>query len=80
MEKVLGQIQLFAFNFEPSDWMICEGRSLPINQYMAVFSLLGTTYGGDGKTHLARPNLKGKEPIAGSVYCICMEGTFPSRQ
>jgi len=80
VESFLGQIQLFAFNFAPAGWMPCDGRSLPISQYSAVFSLVGATYGGDGRTNFALPNLAGKEPIPGSAYCICMEGTFPSRQ
>lgn len=80
MDAILGQIRLFAFNFAPRGWMLCDGTTLPISQYTAVFSLVGTTYGGDGRTTFALPNLKGKEPIPGSTYCICMEGVFPSRQ
>ncbi len=80
MDPILGQIQLFAFNFVPKGWMLCDGTTLPISQYTAVFALVGTTYGGDGQTTFALPNLKGKEPIAGSMYCICMQGIFPSRQ
>lgn len=79
MDPILGQIQLFAFNFAPKGWMLCDGRLLPIRQNTAVFSLLGTTYGGDGRTTFALPNLTGKEPAPGSVYCICMQGIFPSR-
>ncbi|MBL8445288.1 MAG: tail fiber protein [Zoogloeaceae bacterium] len=79
MDPILGQIQLFAFNFVPKDWMACDGAILPISQNMAVFSLLGTTYGGNGTTDFALPNLKGKEPIPGSLYCICVQGIFPSR-
>jgi microcystin-dependent protein len=48
MESFIGQIQLFAFNFAPKWWMPCDGRTLQISQYSAVFALLGTTYGGDG--------------------------------
>ena len=80
MDPILGQIQLFAFNFAPRGWMSCNGATLPIEQYTAVFSLLGTTYGGDGQTTFALPNLTGKEPLSGSLYCICVEGVFPSRQ
>jgi microcystin-dependent protein len=80
MDPILGQIQLFAFNFTPVGWMACDGTTLPISQYTAVFSLVGTTYGGDGQTTFALPNLKGKEPVAGSAYCICMQGVYPSRQ
>ena len=80
MDAILGLIRLFAFNFVPKGWMLCDGRTLPISQYTAVFSLVGTTYGGDGRSTFALPNLKGKEPIAGSTFCICMEGIFPSRE
>lgn len=80
MDSFLGQIQLFAFNFEPVGWMLCDGKTLPISQYTAVFALLGTTYGGDGQTNFALPNLAGKEPIPGSRYCICVQGIFPQRQ
>ena len=80
MDPILGQIQLFAFNFVPKGWMLCDGTALPISQYQAVFALVGTTYGGDGRSTFALPNLKGKEPIPGTEYCICVEGIFPSRQ
>jgi microcystin-dependent protein len=79
VDSILGQIQLFAFNFAPKGWMFCDGKLLPISQNTALFSLLGTTYGGDGRVTFALPNLKGKEPAPGSVYCICMQGIFPSR-
>ena len=80
MDPILGQIQLFAFNFVPRGWMRCDGALLPIEQHSAVFSLLGTTYGGNGQTTFALPNLKGKEPLPEFLYCICMQGVFPSRQ
>lgn len=76
---ILGQIQLFAFNYAPHGWLPCDGTLLEIKNNLAFFALLGTTYGGDGKTHFALPNLKGKEPVPGSVYCICENGLYPSR-
>ncbi|MEJ8821362.1 tail fiber protein [Variovorax humicola] len=79
MDPILGSIQLFAFNFVPQNWMSCDGSLVQIRQYTAVFSLVGTTYGGDGMTTFGLPNLKGKEPVPGSIYCICMQGVFPSR-
>jgi hypothetical protein len=79
MDPILGQIQLFAFSFAPKGWMLCDGATLPIRENTAVFSLVGTTYGGDGISTFALPHLVGKEPIAGSVYCICMDGIYPSR-
>ena len=80
MDPILGTIQLFAFNFVPRGWMPCDGTLLQINQNTALFSLVGTTYGGDGRTTFGLPNLKGKEPIAGAIYCICVQGIFPSRE
>lgn len=63
MEPFLGQIQLFGFNFAPRGWAKCEGQLLPIAQYSALFSLLGTTYGGDGRTSFGLPDLRGRAPI-----------------
>ena len=80
MDPILGQIRLFAFDFAPTGWMPCNGATLQIREYTAVFSLIGAIHGGDGATTFALPNLKGKEPIAGFIYCICMEGVFPQRQ
>ena len=79
MEPFLGQIQLLPYNFAPRGWEFCEGQLLPISQHTALFSLLGTMYGGDGKTTFALPNLKGKEPHHHLHYCIALEGIFPAR-
>jgi microcystin-dependent protein len=79
MDPCLGEIRLFAFNWAPEGWLLCDGRILPINDHRVVFSLLGTTYGGNGQNCFALPNLVGKEPIPGSKYCICVEGTYPVR-
>lgn len=59
----LGMIQTFGFNFAPRGWALCEGQILPINQYQALFSLLGTTYGGDGRTTFGLPDLRGRTPL-----------------
>jgi microcystin-dependent protein len=56
----LGQIEAFPFNFVPKNWLPCSGQILPINQYQALFSLLGTTYGGNGTQTFALPNLQGR--------------------
>ncbi|MFT4532722.1 MAG: microcystin-dependent protein [Saprospiraceae bacterium] len=64
MEPFLGQILLFAGNFAPRGWALCEGQLLPINQYQALFSILGTTYGGDGRTSFGLPDLRGRAPIS----------------
>ena len=57
MEPFLGQIQAFGFNFAPRGWSKCEGQLLPISQWTALFSLLGTTFGGDGRTTFGLPDL-----------------------
>ncbi len=62
MEPFIGQIQLFGFNFAPRGWALCDGQLLPINQNSALFSLLGTIYGGDGRTSFALPDLRGRVP------------------
>lgn len=68
MDEYIGIIKLFAGNFAPRGWMFCDGRLLSIANYSAVFSILGTTYGGDGRTTFALPNLKGKMALgAGAV-------------
>jgi microcystin-dependent protein len=59
----LSEIQLFGFQFAPHNWALCNGQLLPINQNQALFSLLGTTYGGNGVTTFALPDLRGRAPI-----------------
>ena len=59
-EPFLGQIEAFAFNFPPKGWAFCAGQILPINQNQALFSLLGTTFGGNGMTTFALPDLRGR--------------------
>lgn len=60
----LAEIRMFAFGFPPRGWALCNGQILPINQNQALFSLLGTTYGGNGQTTFALPDLRGKTPIS----------------
>ena len=62
-EPFLSEIRVFSFNFPPKGWALCNGQLLPINQNQALFSLLGTTYGGDGRVNFALPNLQGRVPI-----------------
>ena len=64
MEPFLGQVMIFAGNFAPRGWALCEGQILAISQYQALFSLLGTTYGGDGRTSFGLPDLRGRAPIS----------------
>jgi len=79
MDPLLGQIQLFPYNFAPRGWLACTGQLLAINQNQALFALLGTNFGGDGITTFALPNLQGKAPAANLQYCIATVGAFPSR-
>ncbi|MCR1810279.1 phage tail protein [Sulfurospirillum sp. hDNRA2] len=79
MDFVLGQIQLFAFHFEMEGWLLCDGRALPISQNQALFSHLGTTYGGDGHSTFCIPNLKDKAPLPELRYYIAIQGLYPMR-
>lgn len=62
-EPYLAEIRLVSFGFAPKGWAFCNGQLLPINQNQALFSLLGTTYGGDGRTNFALPDLRGRAPL-----------------
>src|SRR6266446_9140337 len=62
-EPFMSEIRIFSFNFAPKGWAFCNGQLLPINQNQALFSLLGTTYGGNGQTTFALPNLQGRTPL-----------------
>lgn len=62
-DPFLGEIKLFSFNYPPKGWALCDGQLLPINQNQALFSLLGTTYGGDGRVTFALPDLRGRVPL-----------------
>jgi len=60
MDPFVAEIRIFPFNFPPKGWAFCDGQILPLSQNTALFSLLGTTYGGDGKSNFALPNLQGR--------------------
>jgi microcystin-dependent protein len=62
-EPFLSEIRIMSFGFPPKGWATCDGQLLPINQNQALFSLLGTTYGGDGRVNFGLPNLQGRAPI-----------------
>ena len=62
-EPFVAEIRIFAGNFAPRSWAFCNGQLLPVDQNTALFSLIGTTYGGDGRTTTALPNLKGRAPM-----------------
>ena len=70
----LGEIRIMSFNFAPQGWAMCNGQFLPINQNQALFSLLGTMYGGNGQTTFALPNLQGRGTKS------CRSGTHRVRQ
>lgn len=63
MDPFVAEIRIFPFNFAPKGWAMCDGQILPISQNTALFSLLGTTYGGDGKSTFALPNLQDSAPL-----------------
>jgi microcystin-dependent protein len=74
-EPFLSEIRIMSFNFAPKGWATCDGQLLPINQNQALFSLLGTTYGGDGRVNFGLPNLDGRTPIhTGSGHTLGERG------
>ena len=62
-EPFLGEVRMFAFSFAPKGWLMCNGQLLSIQQNAALFSILGTTYGGNGTSNFALPNLQGNVPV-----------------
>jgi microcystin-dependent protein len=62
-EPFLGEIKIVSWNFPPKGWALCNGQLLPLNQNQALFSVLGTTYGGDGRVNFGLPNLQGRMPV-----------------
>jgi microcystin-dependent protein len=74
-EPFMSEIRMISFNFPPKGWALANGQLLPINQNQALFSLLGTTYGGDGRVNFALPNLQGRVPISfGNGYTLGQTG------
>ena len=63
MESIIGEIKLWAINYAPTNWHLCDGTLLPIQQNAALYSLLGTAYGGNGTTTFALPDLRGRVPV-----------------
>jgi len=82
MDEYLGVVKLFAGNFAPRGWAYCDGQLLSLSQNTALFSLLGTTYGGNGVSTFALPKLdsviSGKD--AEIKYIICLVGMYPTRE
>ena len=62
-QPYVGEIRMFAGNFAPAGWMFCDGQLLPISEYETLFNLIGTTYGGDGQSTFALPDLRGRLPL-----------------
>ena len=88
-DPFLGEIKIISWNFAPKGWALCNGQFLPINQNQALFSLLGTMYGGNGQTTFALPNFRGRVPVhvgsgftqgeaAGSSAVTINQSTMPS--
>ncbi len=74
-EPFLSEIKIVSFNFPPKGWALANGQFLPINQNQALFALLGTTYGGNGQTTFALPNLRGQVPISfGNGFTLGQQG------
>lgn len=81
METYIGDIGLFAFNFIMTDWLPCEGQTVNIADYVALYALIGTRYGGNGITTFCLPDLRNVLPIKeiGMQYCIATAGMYPER-
>jgi microcystin-dependent protein len=73
-EPFLSEIRIMSFGFPPKGWALCDGQLLPINQNQALFSLLGTTYGGDGRVNFGLPNLQGRTPIHTGTHSLGERG------
>lgn len=74
-QPYVGEIRMFAGNFAPAGWMFCEGQLLPISEYETLFQLIGTTYGGDGQSTYALPDLRGRLPLhQGSGFILAETG------
>jgi len=78
MEPLVGQIEIFAFKFAPTGWMVCDGSLLSVQEFPALFQLIGNTYGGDGKTTFAVPKIPPVVPN-GPAYYISVFGQAPKK-
>ena len=78
-EPFLSEVRIMSFDFAPKGWALCNGQLLPINQNQGLFSLLGTTFGGDGRVNFALPDLRGRTPIhVGSGHTLGERGGEPA--
>jgi len=74
-QPYVGEIRIFAGNFAPAGWMFCEGQLLPISEYETLFNLIGTTYGGDGQSTFALPDMRGRLPVhQGNGFTLAQTG------
>jgi microcystin-dependent protein len=83
MDPFIGEIRMVGFNFAPQGWALCNGQALPISQNTALFSLLGTQFGGNGTTNFNLPTLPetpAKPDAKPILYIIAISGIYPSRQ
>lgn len=67
MDSFTGEIRVFAFNFAPQDWAMCNGGTMPLNQCQMLYAVIGTSYGGDGRTTVGLPDLQGKAPVGSPI-------------
>jgi microcystin-dependent protein len=81
MEEYMGDIKLCAGTYSPQDYMYCDGQQLEVQQYQALFAILGTQYGGDGLHTFCLPDLNKNPILHGTAlkYIICTQGIFPAR-
>jgi len=78
-QPYVGEVRIFAGNFAPAGWMFCEGQLLPISEYETLFQLIGTTYGGDGESTFALPDLRGRLPLhQGGAFTLAETGGVES--
>ena len=78
-QPFVGEIRMFAGNFEIAGWMFCDGRLLPISENEVLFTLIGTTYGGDGESTFALPDLRGRVPIQTATASSSRRRAAPRR-
>lgn len=80
-DNFIGEVRAMPFNFAPAGWMACQGQLLPLAQNTALFSLIGTKYGGDGRSTFALPKLAALPSSHGGAlqYCIAVQGLYPPR-
>lgn len=79
MDQFLGQIELFPYGFAPAHWTLCDGKLLSVSDNQALYTLLGTRFGGDGVSNFAVPDLRNAAIGSYNQYYIALQGLYPSR-